>query len=141
MKIDKTSDRSAKIIAIILICVAVVTVAVAVAARIFFSPENLAKRELEKIAKDYYENYYYEGFVLRDGEDPYVRAKEIQEVGTASVELSQLLLFDNERHAESGKYFSQKNYTCSKKTTTVKFYPVAPYGKTDYKVVYKYDCE
>ncbi|MBQ3309474.1 hypothetical protein IJG78_02240 [Candidatus Saccharibacteria bacterium] len=110
-------------------------------AHVVFNPETAAKRELEKLAKDYYENYYYDSFTENTPESELAIAfQSYEDYGFPPVYLRQLLLFDDERHAESRSYFSGQ-YFCNTNHTSVTFLPHAPYGKTDYTVNYKYDCE
>lgn len=111
-----------------------------VAARIIFDPERAAKRELESIARDYYENYYYDIFTESLPEDELALALQTySDYGFPPVYLRQLLLFDNERHAASRSYFDGQ-YFCNTNHTSVTYLPRAPYGKTDYTMTYKYEC-
>ena len=113
------------------------------AVRIFYgiytrveTPEAVAKRELANLAQDYYENYYYDKI-----DDPTNTLAEFAETGLPTVYLRTLLAFDNERHAESAQLFRAADYVCDTNSTGAKIFPEEPYGRTDYRVEYKYSCE
>ena len=111
-----------------------------VIAHIVFNPETAAKRELERIAKDYYENYYYDIFTENTPEDELAIAlQSYADYGFPPVYLRQLLLFDDGRHENSRPYFSGQ-YFCNTNHTSVIYMPYPPYGKTDYSIKYAYDC-
>ena len=56
------------------------------------------------------------------------------------VRLNQLLSFDNHKYAEFESDFVNSRYTCDLNNTSIKYYPVAPYGPQDYNVKYTYAC-
>ncbi len=111
------------------------------AAHAVLDPQKLAEGELEMLAKDYYENYYYDVFTnsLPD-EDYLVAFTTYSEYGFPKVYLRELLLFDDGKHAESRPYF-EGQYLCNTNRTSVTIIPYAPFGRTDYEVRYSYDCE
>lgn len=101
------------------------------------SPKRIAERKLAMIAKDYYENYFYERFV---GErDPATTLKPYARMGFQKVYLRQLLLFDNQRHQSARKWFEE--YKCDTNTTAATYYPEEPFGRGDYRVEYTLVCE
>ena len=118
------------------IVVSVLLVAGMVLANIYFSREAIALRTLETLAKDYYENYFYDKF-LGGREDRTALFGGYAENGFGEVSLRQLLSFDGARLAEAEVDF----YDCNKKTTTVKITPVEPFGRKDYVLETKLDCE
>lgn len=122
------------------IAASVVAVIASLFIGVFFSPEKVAARKITYLAKDYYENYYYDKFVATIDKDFDKSFEKYKDSGFAPVYLRQLLLFDNERDAKYEKYFNIQNYSCNKNTTTVKFFPVEPYGKKDYKIEYTFSC-
>ncbi|MBR2589052.1 hypothetical protein IKE84_01800 [Candidatus Saccharibacteria bacterium] len=135
------AEPIAHIFSILAIIICLVLVFGNVAVRIIFDPERAAKRELENIAKDYYENYYYDSFTENTPEDELaVALQTYTDYGFPPVYLRQLLLFDNGRHEDSRSYFTGQ-YFCNTNHTSVTYIPKPPYGKTDYEAVYKYDCE
>ena len=113
-----------------------------IAANAYFTPEKIAHRELEKIAKDYYENYFYDNYTANfsDSERNEKLAK-ISKNGFPHTMLRQLLLYDDGKHANSAPNFRYEGYTCDTNKTYVIYFPEEPYGKTDYRVEYHYDCK
>lgn len=108
----------------------------------FFNPEAIAKRKFEKLATEYYETYYHEKFVENIDENLVAEKMEtFSQSGLQPVTLRQLLLYQNGKNQKYKKYFETKGFACDKNTTTAKFFPVAPYGKTDYTVEYNYSCQ
>ncbi len=123
------------------ICLCLVLVLGNMIAHFIFDPERAAKREMESLAKDYYENYYYDNFTANIPEDELeIAFMTYADYGFPPVYLRQLLLFDDERHADSRSYFTGQ-YFCNTNHTAVTFVPHAPYGKTDYTAKYEYECE
>ena len=93
------------------------------------------------LAKDYYENYYYDVFTENLPEEDYLVAfTTYSEYGFPKVYLRELLLFNDAKHASSRGYF-EGQYLCNTNRTGVTFIPYAPYGRTDYEIKYTYDCE
>lgn len=102
------------------------------------NPKRAAERKLATIAKDYYENYFYERFV---GErDPATALKPYAKTGFQRVYLRQLLLFDNQRHESARKLF-EGEYRCDTNATAATYYPEEPFGRGDYRVEYTMACE
>ena len=132
----------ARKIALVLILIAVATVVLNVVGSIQFAPEKMARRELEKIAKDFYENYFYREYAGNlAGDELTEEFDKLRESGFSRVYLRQLLLYDNEKHADSAKYFKYDNYTCDTNKTYVIFYPDPPYLEKDYHAEYHLECE
>jgi len=96
------------------------------------TPEFLVKREIENIATDYYENYFYPSIPNPSGLDSYLQS------GFARVNLRQLLLYDNRKHYASMEYLSSY---CDLDKTQIKVYPEKPFEKKSYRVEYTYSCK
>lgn len=106
-----------------------------------FDPKKLAEDELQRLAKDYYENYYYDVFTQKIPESDYELAfTTYSEYGFPKTYLRELLLFDDGRNAKSRAYFDGQYY-CNTNQTAIQIIPYPPYGRTDYEVKYTYDCE
>ncbi|MBQ3318691.1 hypothetical protein IJG76_01605 [Candidatus Saccharibacteria bacterium] len=139
----KKSDRSfsdfARIIAAAVIVISVLTLAVNVAMNEIFREDRVAERALASLAKDYYENYYFDHF-KETTSDPTDTLKKYSEIGFPSVSLRQLLLVDNRRFAPYASSFKNSRYACNQELTTIKIYPKEPYGKTDYDVKLNLSC-
>ena len=105
-----------------------------------FDPQKVAERELASLAKDFYENYYYDNFTENLSDDQFATAfLTYSEYGFPKVYLRELLLFDNGRHEAARAYFDGQYY-CNTNHTAIQITPYAPYGKTDYNVTYTYEC-
>ena len=110
-------------------------------AHAILDPKRVAESEMEKISRDYYENYYYDKFVGSTPEEELGMAfQTYTEYGFPRVYLRELLLFDDSRHADSRAYF-EGQYACNTNRTAIIIVPHAPFGKTDYEIQYLYDCE
>lgn len=122
---------------LVVIVLAMLTVILMLLLMIFSNPERVVKNKIEAIATDYYENYFYPQIT----EDNPASLPEIMEryelPGFALVTLRQLLLYDDERNANSAKILS--NY-CNENATYIQIFPESPYSKTDYHINYHYSC-
>ena len=108
---------------------------------LFFDKKNLTEFLINKIAADYYENYYYPNFSSTKG---FKQAKDLDSAmekyrnyGFAPVTLRQLLLYDNRKNA---KYADPLKKYCNENYTVVKFYIDPPYGKSNYHYDITYSC-
>lgn len=129
-------EQKLKVIFIVLLVLLIGVSGVKIFCSVYFQPKASVERELESLAKDYYENYYYDSL-----ENPAEVLAEFRETGLPTAYLRKLLAFDNGRHAASAEVFDSAKYKCDTNTTGVKIFPEEPYGKTDYRVEYKYACE
>lgn len=129
----------AKNIIIAFIVIIIIAVLTGIIVSLNFNHKAVAERELNSIAHDYYESYYYEKFLQNGAATKSL--EQYSQSGTPAVYLRQLLHFDNDRHADSAKIFNQPDFTCDTNKTSVKFFPVYPYGKTDYTIKFSYSCE
>ena len=118
------------------IVLAMLTVILTVLLVNFSNPERIVKSKIEAIATDYYENYYDPADYTTSDKSAAELLSLYENTGLRAP-LRQLLLFDNRRHADSAAILREY---CDESETYVKFYPYAPYGKTDYRVEYFYSC-
>ena len=95
------------------------------------TPEFLVKRKIESIAKDYYENYFYDSVPEHEALDLY------KDTGLARVSLRQLLLYSDKKHATSLEFFEKY---CDLEKTYIKIFPEGPYERENYHVDYAYSC-
>ncbi len=133
---DPAMERKFTTIGII---VSTVMVGVSVFVAVHFNAEAVAHRKFEAMAREYYEDYYYDKFFETMTDEAKAAKMEIfEKTGLQPVLLRQLLLYQNGKNAGMRKYFETNRYNCDKNTTSAKFYPVKPYGRTDYTVEYNY---
>lgn len=141
-KIKKRSDAvAARRFVVIGVLVSALMVGVSLLITVYFNAEAVAKRKFEELATRYYEDYYYDKFMAEI--DPALKDEKLrmyEETGFQPVLLRQLLLYQNGKYASYKGYFEKDGFNCDKNKTSAKFYPVKPYGKTDYMVKYEYSC-
>lgn len=102
-----------------------------------YSADKVAERELNYLAKDYYETYYHKTVANLSEE----KKKDAEENGLPAVPLRLLYLFDNGRHEKSRQYFETPSIKCDSNNTYVYYTPHAPYGQKDYKYGYALSCD
>ena len=131
----------ARRIAILIVCVCMATVFGAGVACWYFAPEKVARREFERIAKDYYENYFYGDFFGNlTGEERKVAFTKYAERGLPPTYLRLLLKYDNGKHSDSAPLFKYTGYTCDTNSTYVVFYPTEPFEAKDYTMKIEMSC-
>ena len=109
--------------------------------QIIFTPIFFASRELEHIARDYYENYYHAKFIAnKSGLEAEAAFAPYTESGFPTLTLRQLLLFDNSRHAASAPTFTIDGQPCSTSDTTIRIYPQPPFGPKNYRLETHLSC-
>ena len=110
----------------------VLGVVVLVLEMIYWTPERVLERRLEVMARDYYENYFYDRLMETTGEEGAEGLARYRETGLAPVPLRQLLLSQDGKWKEMKAGFNNEKYSCDETKTTVQFFPVAPYNRGDY---------
>ena len=135
--VDTTVVRRV-IVAVIVILV--VVVGVALASVLLLNPKRLATNKIEEMAKEYYEEFTYDGLVENVGTGDELREamEKYTTRGFASVSLRQLLLYDNQKNLKDGGFLREM---CDENTTSVKFYPEEPFDRHSYRIEYKLDCD
>ena len=105
----------------------------------FSTTENFIKSNISAIATDYYENYFYDNILANNnGEKPISEILEFYtKPGFSTVTLRQLLLYDDERNADSAAFLTSH---CDENSTTIHIFPDPPYDKTNYHIDYHYSC-
>ena len=124
------------------VIISAVMVGVSLFVSLHFNPERMGKRKFEELARTYYETYYYDKFM--ESIDPKVYDEKMtayEKSGFQPVLLRQLLLYQNGKYSDYKDYFERDGFDCDKNATSAKFYPVKPYGRTDYTVTYEYKCD
>lgn len=142
MRIERQRSAAQNIaVALVIICMLMAVVSLGI--YFYNQPDRLAQRELEKISKDYYEHYFYDKLKDTNVKNDSLKAifEKYAEPGFGDVKLRQLLLYDNAKHGDSISYFDSAKFYCDTNETYVKFYPIEPYGRTDYRVEYHPACQ
>ena len=133
------ADITRKIM-IVLIVVMMATVVVFAIYKAINTPEKMTKDRIGDYARAYYEDYFYPKTKASTSSDKFEETmRNFAERGLddGRVSLRQLMLHD-------GGHFSNElsviaDY-CDLDKTFAEIYPTKPYGKTDYRVEYKYSC-
>ena len=123
---------SKKLILGIIAIIAVIVIS-AVCGIFLFSNERQVKNQISALANEYYENYLYQDNLASSAD-----LAKYESYGFAPITLRQLLLYDNQKNSGFAPYLTKY---CDENTTTIKFYPDAPYGRRDYHTDYTYSCE
>lgn len=135
------NDPVKKIITVCVVLCAVI-VLFSLILNTYYEPSKVVERKIEEIARDYYENYYYDKFVssIPEGKTLEDAMSEFQESGFSQVLLRHLLLFDNGRNSKYSSLFDSGRYVCDRNTTSIKITPKLPFGKKDYEISYSLSC-
>lgn len=114
-------------------------VIIVVVALLAFGKNNDEKLSatLEEMGRDWYENFYYDGFEEKKRADILSRFKDIG----IKVDIDNLSRYNTEVNAEKLKDFKMDEEDgCDKTKTKVIIKPQDPYGKTDYTIETKLVC-
>ena len=129
---------------IILGVIALASVAVIVASIsvIVIRDQNTTEAIINRMAKDYYENYFYPNFSSSKGfqqiTDLDSAMAKYHERGFSSIRLRQLLLYDNRKNDQ---YRKQVTKYCDENKTFIKYYIDPPYEKNSYHYEITYSCK
>lgn len=141
-KQNKKSFSTPQKTIIIVIISAFLVVIFAVISSFFLKPENLVKTKIEVLAREYYETYFYDKFFKSEDflnlEKLDSQMKKYKTSGFPSVPLRQILLYENEKNADSAELIGSY---CDENKTSVRFYPEYPYEKASYSMKFNYSCD
>ncbi|MDO5481324.1 MAG: hypothetical protein Q4F60_03210 [Candidatus Saccharibacteria bacterium] len=140
MKSQKQNKNPINIILIMIIVACVIGIGALIFSKSYFATENQVQREIEALAADYYENYLYENYFLKIPEaDRRAEFEQYLGRGMNPVYLREILNYSKDKHSESVKIFQTAR--CDTNSTSVKYFPEEPYGRSDFRVEYKLSCE
>lgn len=144
------NTRTAKNAILTVIVIVTLTVVAYFIFSIIATPEFLVKREIESIATDYYENYFYRNILdnnsltPEDVSDSTSAENSLSSIldsykntGFPRITLNQLLLYDNRKNYASASPISEY---CDLNKTTIKIFPESPYTVKSYRIEYNYSC-
>lgn len=126
-------DKARKI-AVVIVILCFLGAGALIFARSYFAPEAVAERAFESLAKDYYENYFYENFF---GKMEKTEIEKYVDRGAEPIYLKELLNH-NDRKDEAA--FSQPNYECDTNKSFVKYFPEGDFTREEYRVEYNLIC-
>ena len=138
----KKADFSlvAKKISIAIIIISMLSVVLLLLFVSFSTPEYNTKTKVESIAKDYYENFFYPGITKYGTTEKALTEimDRYKESGFSTVYFRQLLLYDNQKHADASNLITAY---CDENDSFIKIYPEPPYGQQNYHIDYHYACD
>ena len=124
-----------------IIAIASVTVIIASICAVLLQGKNRTEALINRMAVDYYENYFYPNFSSTRGfqqiTDIDDAMTKYHDYGFSPIRLRQLLLYDNRRN---DKYRDEVTKYCDENKTFIKFYIDPPYEKTSYHYEITYSC-
>ena len=124
-----------------IIAIASVTVIIASICAVLLQGKNRTEALINRMAVDYYENYFYPNFSSTRGfqqiTDIDDAMAKYHDYGFSPIKLRQLLLYDNRRN---DKYRDEVTKYCDENKTFIKFYIDPPYEKTSYHYEITYSC-
>lgn len=129
--------REAALISIIVLTTS--CIGITLAADAAFDPARDAEQALLDLAGDYYIEFLYPSTLNYDFRDPEATLSEFQYAGFATIHLHQLLLY-KDNTAKVVQPFDNSYYRCNQNDSTVRIFPVAPWGPRDYRIEYNLKC-
>ncbi len=134
MIVFRTNSRARSVITFVIIFL-IILVFLSVFAAVNLRPENRIKSEFENLARDYYENIFYENMLSAENYsgNPEKSLAPFRERGLAKISLRQISLSD----LSVSDFLLER---CESGSTFVRFYPDPPYGRADYHAEYTYSC-
>lgn len=120
-----------------ILAAATLAIGLALATQLLDTPEEQAKKELAKIADDYYVEYVYPQ--LTEAGQKTEKLVDYATAGVPMTYLRQLLLYNNGEHQAQAGIFSAAG--CDTNATGVRYYPVEPYGPHDYAASFVWQCD
>ena len=129
--------REAALVSILVLAAS--CVGITLAADAAFDPARDAEQTLLDLADDYYTEYIYPTTLGYDFRNPEATLSEYQYSGFSTIYLYQLILHQDDTE-KATKPFDNGYYRCNRNESTIRIFPVAPYGPRDYRVEYNLKC-
>lgn len=123
-------------IIIAVISIALLSVVAACLCGWLFKPERTVKSQINALATNYYESYFYPQ-IAKNTSDIDGTLQAYTDTGFSEVSLLQLMAADPT--ATTNTFTLTLKY-CDSDATTVTFYPDPPYTKTSYRAEFHYSC-
>lgn len=121
-----------------IVAVSTLTIIGALCTWLIDTPQEKAEKQMASLADDYYTEYLYPR-LLGMMTQPVESLAEYAETGAPTTYLRQLLHYNNDSHRELEPVFEK--VACDTNATSVKYYPVEPYGPRDYEVKTTWRCD
>lgn len=111
----------------------------AFATQLIDTPAEQTEKELKHLADEYYVTYLYPRLLGNRRNEPAKVLAEYKDVGASTVYLRHLLHYNDDEYAGMAPFFREVG--CDTNRTSVRFFPVEPYGPTDYTAYYNIQCK
>ena len=145
----RCSNRSLKLmrilsLMIVLTCLGVVIAAIFVKNNL--TSTKLAHQKMEELARDYYENDFYQRFT-RDhvsvGQEENLGQyfEKYTQMGFSPVKLRKLLDYSERNNKDMKKYFEHEKFSCDTNGSYVIIKPKQPFGEKDYELKSALSCK
>ena len=131
-EIKEKKNTKLYIVSILIVVLVLIVIGLLIA---LLGGEKRAERKLNSLAKTFYEYYYEENEDKNDKDKIIVFLSNYASSGL-TIKLGDLETYLDTHKVENYKALKK----CDKDKTKVTFYPVAPYGKKDYKIKTTLDC-
>lgn len=140
-KMKELIKNNKKVIVPSLLIVVILAVVIGVGVVIAKAPKSNEKElnaMLQEMAKDFYENYWYDSVKEKEKHEVMERLS----ITGLSIDLDNLGRYNAKINEEKIKEFvnAKTKEECNKSKTKIKIYPNAPYGKYDYTIETELDC-
>lgn len=141
MKIAKKHSRFTSRIMIALIFITLITVVAAVVIYKLQDKNYFVNQKFEILAKNYYEEVVYPEFVAEHSGEPLEKAFDKYQNNGFTIRLRQILNYEFlNKNNDYRSVFEGDNFSCDTNSSSAKFIPYAPFGKTDYNAEYTLNC-
>ena len=140
-KSKKTNSSPFKKISLFVVCAAMAVVILALVILPLVKNENLVQQKIEQVARDYYENFFYDDYTSSEKYQSLTNKEEAMQKyvdrGFSRLTLHQILLHNAEKNAETASYIRQY---CDDDKTIIQIIPEPPFTKTSYHLKISYSC-
>ncbi len=123
----------------IIICAICISTSLCVDAAI--NPARDAQKSLEELADDFYIDYLYPTVLGNNIYNPSAEMPKYVDRGLPIQRLRQLLYYNDSATAKYYPSLANRYVTCDLNDTTVRYFPVEPYGPRDYTVTFQLSCK
>ncbi|MBQ2638473.1 hypothetical protein IJF91_00165 [Candidatus Saccharibacteria bacterium] len=141
MKIAKKHSRFTSHIMIALIFITVLTVIIAIFVQNLQDKNFFVNQKFESLSKSYYEEVLYPEFIEEHKNESLESAFEKYKNNGFTVRLRQILNYEFlNKNNDYRSVFEGNNFSCDTNSSTAKFVPRSPFGKTDYDAEFNLIC-
>lgn len=146
MKVSNRGQKTVRLISLGIVVVCLVIVLMAIFVKKNVTRIGLANQKMGELARDYYENDFYQRFVR----DHTVEGEELNlegafgkytQIGFSPVKLRKLIDFSERNHKNMQKYFEHQGFSCDTNGSYALIKPKAPFSAKDYDLSVSLSCK